>query len=93
MLSDPHVWDTQGHKFSRGERVAERVLRDVRGVLGLGVWGRLPSSLVTSPGKGGLLAAGRFWITVPDAIQDGDHVGASCIRDEKKQPQAVPGQV
>lgn len=84
MLSDPHVWDTQGHKFcrvpeegSKGERVAGRVLRDVRGVLGLGVWGRLPSNLVTSPGKGGLLAAGRVWITVPDAIQDGDHVGAS----------------
>lgn len=41
---------------SRGGRSAKRVVRDVRGELGLGAWGRLLSSLVMSPGEGGLLA-------------------------------------
>lgn len=78
---------------SRGETDIERVMRDTRGELALGVWGWLPSNLVTSPGKGGLLAAGRFWVTFPDAIQDGDHARVNWIWDEKKQPQIVPGHV
>ena len=64
---------------SRGGRGAKRMVRDVRGELGLGAWGRLPSSLVTSLGEGGLLAGGRSWITFPDAIRDGDHAAVSCM--------------
>lgn len=62
---------------NKGGRGAKRVVRDVRGKLGLGAWGRLLSSLVTSLGEGGLLAGGRSWISFPDAIQDGDHAAVS----------------
>lgn len=91
MLPDP-LRDMNSEGFpeeeSRGERDVERVLGDVRGELALGVWGRLPSNLVTSLGKGE-----RFWIIFPDVIHGGDHARVSCIQDEKKQPQIVPGQV
>lgn len=43
---------------SRGRRGAKRVLRDVKGELGLGACGRLPSSLMTSLRGGGLLSGG-----------------------------------
>lgn len=74
---------------SRGERDVERMLRDVRGELALGVWGR---KAAIKPG-GISWERGRFGIIFPDAVQDGDHVRVSCIQDEKKQPQTVPGQV
>jgi len=62
---------------SRGGRGAKRVVRVERGELGLGTWGRLPSSLLTSPGEGRLLAGGRSWSSFPDAVWDGDRVPAS----------------
>lgn len=64
---------------SRGGRGSKRVVRDVRGELGLRTWGRLPSSLVTSLGEGGLLAGARSWSSFPVAVWDGDHMAVSFM--------------
>lgn len=64
---------------SRGGRGSKRVVRYVRGELGLRTWGRLPSSLVTSLGEGGLLAGARSWSSFPVAVWDGDHMAVSFM--------------